>query len=128
MKIMVITSSPNKEGLTASCGESAKRGIEKGSGEAVMVRLNDLNILKCQECGNGWGICMTGDKCKLEDDFEQIHQVMGEADGYVVATPVYWWDMSESAKAFFDRLRRCEAHVWSDQEIKIKYRTSHLFV
>lgn len=45
---MVITSSPNKEGLTESCGAAAKKGIEKGNGEAVMVRLNDLNILKCK--------------------------------------------------------------------------------
>lgn len=35
---------------------------------------------------------------------------MGEVDGYVVVTPVYFGDMSESVKTFFDRLRRCEAN------------------
>ena len=35
-------------------------------------------------------------------------------DAYIIVTPVYWGDMSESAKAFFDRLRRCEA---SNKEI-----------
>ena len=58
MKIMVITSSPNKEGLTESCGAAAKKGIEKGNGEAIMVRLNDLNILKRIACDQGWGICL----------------------------------------------------------------------
>ena len=109
MKIMVITSSPNKEGLTESCGAAAKRGIEKGNGEAIMVRLNDLNILKCEACDQGWGICLEG-TCKLEDDFEKVHETMGEVDGYVVVTPVYFGDMSESVKTFFDRLRRCEAN------------------
>ena len=109
MKIMVITSSPNKGGLTESCGVAAKKGIEKGKGEVVMVRLNDLNILKCEACDQGWGICLKG-TCKLEDDFEKLHKAMGEVDGYVIVTPVYFGDMSESAKTFFDRLRRCEAN------------------
>ena len=116
MKIMVITSSPNQEGLTESCGEAAKRGIEKGNGEAIMVRLNDLNILKCKACDQGWGICFESDKCILEDDFENVHEAIGEVDGYVVVTPVYFHEMSESAKTFFDRLRRCEANLKFNRE------------
>jgi len=116
MKIMVITSSPNKEGLTESCGEAAKKGIEKGNGEALMVRLNDLDILKCKACDQGWGICLESDKCILEDDFEKVHKAMGEVDGYVVVTPVYFHEMSESAKTFFDRLRRCEANLKFNRE------------
>jgi len=116
MKIMVITSSPNKEGLTESCGEAAKKVIEKGNGEAIMVRLNDLNILKCEACEQGWGICLKGNKCILEDDFEKVHEAMGEVDGFVVITPVYFHDMSESAKMFFDRLRRCEANLHFNRE------------
>jgi multimeric flavodoxin WrbA len=111
MKIMVITSSPNKEGLTESCGAAAKEGIEKGNGEAIMVRLNDLNILKCKACDEGFGICLESNKCILEDDFEKVHEAMGEVDGYVVVTPVYFHDMSKSAKTFFDRLRRCEVNL-----------------
>ena len=34
---------------------------------------------------------------------------MLQADACVLVTPVYWGEMSESAKAFADRLRRCEA-------------------
>ncbi|HEX7467778.1 MAG TPA: flavodoxin family protein [Methanobacterium sp.] len=116
MKIMVITSSPNNEGLTESCGAAAKKGIEKGKCEAIMVRLNDLNILKCKACDQGWGICLESDKCILEDDFEKVHEAMGEVDGFVVVTPVYFHDMSESAKTFFDRLRRCEANIKFNRE------------
>jgi multimeric flavodoxin WrbA len=32
-----------------------------------------------------------------------------KADALVFVTPVYWGDLSESMKAFTDRLRRCEA-------------------
>jgi multimeric flavodoxin WrbA len=34
---------------------------------------------------------------------------MSEFDAYIFITPVYFWEMSESAKTFFDRLKRCDA-------------------
>lgn len=34
---------------------------------------------------------------------------MADMDAFIIITPVYWGDMSESAKAFSDRMRRCEA-------------------
>jgi multimeric flavodoxin WrbA len=109
MKVMIITSSPNRDGLTEACGQAAKLGAEEAAGEAVMIRLNDLNISSCHACGNGWGTCRDGHECQVGDDFQKLHGLMREIDAYVVVTPVYWGEMSESAKAFFDRLRRCEA-------------------
>ena len=34
---------------------------------------------------------------------------MNNFDAYIFVTPVYFWEMSESAKTFFDRLKRCDA-------------------
>jgi len=115
-----MTSSPNKEGLTEMCSDAAKIGVENGDGQVLKVRLNDLNIFNCQTCDHGWGICLQEDKCKIEDDFEIIHKSMAEVDGYIIITPVYWGDMSESAKAFFDRLRRCEANFDPNKTNKIQ--------
>jgi multimeric flavodoxin WrbA len=109
VKIMVFTSSPNKNGLTAACGAEAKKGSEMGSAEVSMVDLNELNISACKACGNGWGTCGEKHICQVEDDFQKIHSDMSKADAYIIITPVYWHDMSESLKAFIDRLRRCEA-------------------
>ena len=74
-----------------------------------MVRLNDLALSKCKACKNGWGSCNEKGNCQVSDDFQALHKQFGESDGFIIVTPVYWWDMSEAAKAFFDRLRRCEA-------------------
>jgi multimeric flavodoxin WrbA len=109
MKVMIITSSPNKDGLTEACGQAARQGVENGKGEAVMVRLNDLDIGKCSACGNGWGTCYKEYSCQVGDDFQELHRSVAQMDAFIVVTPVYWGEMSESAKAFFDRLRRCEA-------------------
>jgi len=110
MEIMIFTSSPNANGLTASCGEQARIGTEKAGADVQIVDLNEKNIRHCQACEQGWGICRTENRCIIEnDDFNKIHQSMADMAGFIIITPVYWWDMSESAKVFFDRLRRCEA-------------------
>jgi multimeric flavodoxin WrbA len=109
MRVMVVSASPNKEGLTAACAAAAMEGVTAGGGQAEHVRLNDLNIGKCQACGNGWGTCRTEHRCQTEDDFQSLHERIAQFDALVLVTPVYWWEMSESAKAFTDRLRRCEA-------------------
>lgn len=109
MKVMILTSSPNKEGLTAACGNAAMLGAEEAGVETVLVNLNELAVGHCQACGNGWGPCLNVHRCQVEDDFQRLHNSMEEIDAFVFVTPVYWGEMSESAKAFFDRVRRCEA-------------------
>ena len=106
---MIITSSPNKDGLTAACGRAAKTGAASAGAEIIEVCLNDLNIGNCRACGNGWGTCRDSHRCQVEDDFQALHASMADVDGFVLITPVYWGEMSESAKAFFDRFRRNEA-------------------
>ncbi|HZK53061.1 MAG TPA: flavodoxin family protein [Desulfosporosinus sp.] len=109
MKVMIYTSSPNTDGLTAACGIAAKTGTIEGGAQVVMVNLNQLKIGSCQACDNGWGTCRNEHVCQVEDDFQALHTSMADIDAYVLVTPVYWGEMSESAKAFFDRVRRCEA-------------------
>jgi multimeric flavodoxin WrbA len=109
MDFMVISSSPNTDGLTAACAAAAVKGALQGGGDAEEIRLNDLRVGMCQACDDGWGTCLPNHECQVEDDFQTLHARALAADAYVLVTPVYWGEMSESAKAFTDRLRRCEA-------------------
>lgn len=109
MKILVFASSPNSDGLTQSCADAAAEGVRAAGLEAEMVRLNDQGVGLCHACTQGWGTCRTEHRCQVLDGFQDLHAKTKEADGYVVVSPVYFGELSESAKAFFDRLRRCEA-------------------
>ena len=109
MNIIVISSSPNKDGLTAACAHAVARGIRTAGGKVEEVCLNNLSIGMCQACNDSWGTCLSEHRCKVEDDFQALHLRLRSVDGLVLVTPVYWGDLSESAKAFTDRLRRCEA-------------------
>ncbi len=120
MKILVIYSSPNQDGLTAACASAAAEGICSAGCEAEEFCLNNLKIDQCHACNNGWGTCLAEHRCQEEDDFQSLHAHLAPADGYVLATPVYWGEMSESAKAFTDRLRRCEATQEEGKSILFK--------
>jgi multimeric flavodoxin WrbA len=109
MKILVYSSSPNTDGLTAACAAAALEGGRQAGGVAEEIRINDLNIDSCSACDNGWGTCWDDHICDVLDDFQALHEPTLKADAYVFVTPVYWGDLSESMKAFTDRLRRCEA-------------------
>jgi multimeric flavodoxin WrbA len=109
MEVLVISASPNTDGLTAACAAAALDGLTRAGAQATEVRLTDLKVGMCQQCDNGWGTCLEQHRCQVEDDFQALHARTIAADALVVVSPVYWGEMSESAKAFTDRLRRCEA-------------------
>lgn len=120
MKVLILSFSnnlvnedsfiPNKIGLTFSCVEECENQLKKLGNEVEHICINKKNIRKCNACGKrGWGICVDRHICIQKDDFNDIYQYMGEFDAYIFITPVYFHEMSESAKTFFDRLKRCDA-------------------
>jgi multimeric flavodoxin WrbA len=117
MDLVVISASPNRDGLTAACTAAAVEGIRQAGGQLEEFWLNDLHVSQCLACANGWGTCRTDHVCTTADDFQHIHARVCEAGGLVLVTPVYWGEMSESAKAFTDRLRRCEATLAAESHL-----------
>jgi multimeric flavodoxin WrbA len=110
MKAIVFSASPNEDGLTAACIQAAVEGLMAGGVEVEQINLNHQKVGMCQACNRGWGTCRENHSCQVEDDFQALHERTCQADAMVLVTPVYWHEMSESAKAFTDRLRRCEGN------------------
>jgi len=122
MKIVVLSASPNTDGLTAACARAAVEGAAGAAAgiDVREIRLNGAGVGLCHACGDGWGPCLARHQCQVEDGFQDIHRRVVEADALVLVTPVYWGEMSESAKAFTDRLRRCEASAGDASRLKGK--------
>lgn len=107
MKIFMISGSRNREGRTARAMQAIGKGIEKAGGEWDSVFLTEQDIERCRQCdADGWGECRREGKCIIEDDFDSVVEKIRAADGLVFANPVYFGDLSESMRAFLDRLRR----------------------
>ena len=121
MKVTAIQASSNLDGLTASLAQAVLKGAEKNSAETETIHLNKLNIKPCIACSRGWGQCREKGDCIIKDDFEDLREKMASSEAVVFATPVYFGDLSESAKIFLDRLRRCEAFselgTFSDKKV-----------
>jgi len=120
MKILILSFSnnivnedsfiPNKRGLTFACVDECVKSIEKNNYEWEHICLNKKKVNKCLSCGaRGWGICLNDHKCIQKDDFNDIYDHMKNFDMYIFITPVYFHEMSESAKTFFDKLKRCDS-------------------
>ena len=106
---IIITASPNTDGLTAACGKAAFEGIISAGGDAEIIDISLLKLEPCLICEDGWGTCRTESKCVINDIFHELQVKIRNSEGLVLVTPVYWWQPSERMKYFLDRFRRCEA-------------------
>ncbi|MDR3643780.1 MAG: flavodoxin family protein [Clostridia bacterium] len=110
MKVLIISGTPKREGLCCSCIDAAFDGARSAGADCEVVRLCDYPLARCAVCADGWGTCREEHVCSHGDDgFAEIQKKMMDADALILDTPVYWGDMTEVMKAFFDRFRRCEA-------------------
>jgi len=108
-KVAIVWSSPNVDGLTASAKNHIMNGLTDAGAQVTEIHLNKQKLEHCRACGNGWGTCNKKGSCVIQDDFAGIYRTLAESDGIVWISAVYWSDMTETFKAFFDRLRRCDA-------------------
>jgi multimeric flavodoxin WrbA len=86
MKIVGIVGSPRRRGNTEALTRIALEEIRKEGLETELVSLAGKRIMPCDACMS----CRKTGKCHIEDDFEAIYSKMDEADGFILATPVYF--------------------------------------
>ncbi|MFH0911297.1 MAG: flavodoxin family protein [Planctomycetota bacterium] len=107
MKILMISGSRNPRGKTARCALAVLEGAKKAGATVENAYLPSLTLERCRQCDeDGWGPCRREGRCVIEDDFAGLVERIGRADAVVFANPVYFGDLSESLRAFTDRLRR----------------------
>lgn len=103
MKIIGINGSPRLKGNTAQLLDEVLHQAQENGAETTRYDLNRLDIKGCQSCYK----CKEPGKegtCIIKDDMNQILDDILSADGVVLASPVYMWQMSGQAKLFTDRL------------------------
>jgi multimeric flavodoxin WrbA len=111
MKVIAISGSRSPEGQTAQALNAACDGLKAEGVDCIIHFLPTLKIERCRQCDeSGWGLCRKEGSCIIEDDFSNCIDELRRSDGAVIATPVYFSDLSESMRAFLDRLRRIARH------------------
>jgi multimeric flavodoxin WrbA len=100
MKVTCLMGSPRTSGNSAQVARHFTDTAEALGAEVQIFSLNKMNYQGCQGCG----ACKTKlDHCILEDDLTPVLEAVRETDVLVLATPVYYLDVSSQLKAFIDR-------------------------
>ena len=99
MKIMAIVGSPRLKGNTnilvdSTLEEAAKLGVD-----TKKIILSQYDIRPCL----GHDDCSSFESCTQKDDVNWILDEFLDADGVILATPVYWYNVSAQMKTFIDR-------------------------
>lgn len=121
MKVLVLSGSRNPNGQTARAAEALLQGFLNDKASDNILFLPNMHVERCRQCrDDGWGKCIEQGICVISDDFSMIVDRLQAADIIVFASPVYWSDLSESLRAFLDRLRRTCMHEQGRAGIKGK--------
>ena len=105
MKILGIMGSPHPKGFCSQFTESFLKGAANKGAEVQQINLINRNIKYCRGCYK----CVHNNHelsiglCPLKDDMADILQQYHEADGYIMASPVYDFTVTAVMKTFIER-------------------------
>ncbi len=104
MKILSVLGSPRRDGNTALLLENCIEGIKAKNEKLDIITVNpsEEDIRPCMGCN----ACKGGSPkaCIIDDDMKKYYNALNEADIIILATPVYWFNMSSQLKIFIDRM------------------------
>ena len=101
MKVVAIQGSAHKGNTHERVERLGEALMALGEVEVEHIALKDMDIEPCRGCF----ICFERgeSECPIDDDMRAIARKLDEADGLVLATPVYAMHISYLLKAFVDR-------------------------
>jgi multimeric flavodoxin WrbA len=99
MKVVGIVGSPRKGGNSEIMTSHALKAIAEEGLETELISLAGLEIKPCSACM----VCSKGEQCAIQDDLFPIYLKMKEADGIILATPVYFGSATALIKGLMER-------------------------
>ncbi len=100
MNIVSIIGSPRGvKGATASLLKIVLEGAESKGANTEIIALKGQEVKPCRACDT----CHKIGSCPQRDSFAAIKEKIDNADGLVLATPNYIFQVSAQLKAFLDR-------------------------
>ncbi|MFB0562403.1 MAG: flavodoxin family protein [Candidatus Lokiarchaeia archaeon] len=98
--ILGVCGSPRKKATEHVLREALRMLEEKGF-ETTFFGVRGKNIGPCQHCD----YCIKNKECRFKDDMFELYPLLRDAQGIIIATPVYNGAISAQTKAIMDRCR-----------------------
>ncbi len=100
-RVLIITSSPRKNGNSTILALKAAEGVKAAGGIADIAAIGNLKIAPCNACDACRAKPDAG--CIIKDDMQPLYQKIEAAEGIIFATPIYWFNVSAQMKLLIDR-------------------------
>ncbi|KZX16381.1 iron-sulfur flavoprotein [Methanobrevibacter cuticularis] len=98
--IFGISGSPRKQATEYVLKEALSKLEEEGF-ETKMFTVRGKEIGPCRHCD----YCLKKKVCIQKDDMTEVYELLQEADGIIIASPMYNGSVSAQIKAIMDRCR-----------------------
>jgi len=98
--IVAVNGSPHSGiGNTSLMIEMLRPPLTEEGFQLEVIHLAGMDIQYCTGCG----FCMEKGRCWIDDDHRQVTDQLLAADGIILASPVYFFQVTGQMKTFFDR-------------------------
>jgi len=117
MKTLIINGSPRKNGNTATLLDELKRHLH---GEVFQVDTYYAKSAPCYDCRHCW----THAECIIQDEMQDVYHAMDEADNVVIASPIYFGNLTGSLLHWASRLQYfwVSRYIRKVEPLSAKYR------
>ena len=100
MKVLIINGSPRVDGNTSIAVDEVAKTFEAEGIETEIIQIGNKDVRGCIACGS----CAESGKCVFDDVVNELASKFEEAEGLVIASPVYYASANATLIACLDRL------------------------
>jgi multimeric flavodoxin WrbA len=105
MNVLGISGSPRSNGNSEILlNEALQSFIEKGW-ETTILKMSALSVHPCTACNS----CLTAGKCVVNDDMEKFYAAFAKCQAIIIASPVYYRNITSKLAAVFERHYGCKS-------------------
>lgn len=106
MKIYALNGSPRKNQNTAQMLDSFLKGVADAADDAEITKVDvyDLKASGCRSCYGCRIKTLEPGQCIVKDGAYEVLRGIRESDGFVLASPIYWWDVTAELRGILERL------------------------
>jgi multimeric flavodoxin WrbA len=100
MLVLGFQGSPRKKGNTSFLLKNFMQAVEKLGAQTRIIEVTRKNIIPCKE----YVVCEKKGYCPIDDDVKtEIYPLIRQAEVVVLATPIFFFNMTAQLKAVVDR-------------------------
>lgn len=99
--LVAVYGSPRRKGNTSTLLARAVQGARDAGCTVQEFFLREMKISPCLELYH----CKKNGECSIKDDFQGIRDEILQAQGLILASPIFFYSVTAQTKAFMDRFQ-----------------------